>query len=508
MRITSQHTVRGFVALLLVAAASLSRAAPLSVSQTYQFLDHVTANTVGIQSGQRQQFGSTCVVLTGKPCAPQDPNNAIGTSVTGTQGSLSVNTPAQRLQEALNKLRGGANTKLTANDSMNPARAIEDAQRAAGSNDNSAGDHKITATEQKILDNYHAADQAGAISAQVLRNKSLEYKHTKAAMAAVISGKLPPNAAAILAGMKNDVADPKAVDAAIIVFSKERKADFDDLYAKLLVPQVSLTATTRPTGDAPLPSNLLSAKTPTYDRLQEKERNAIDWAAMLTYKNSFNMIPPANTSLSYNEEFVAKITGQTVVDLNKILDKAVVDLKASVQPKIERELRNAYKQNGKSELNVPSGIYEYFKGDPGYLALEIATKQKVIDALPVDRTAYKAWREWQIESLARLFLPSVVSNYKQAQNMENQAIREEPKNASTPRVDTNYLISSGRMMNDGSGRVFDLQLSTEAKQQVYSEFMAHRAGCDWKNGNYFSQTNPTSSAQCVAKPNSAVTDSR
>jgi hypothetical protein len=62
-------------------------ATPITVTNTYQLLDNVTPNANGITSGLRQQFGSTCVVLTGNPCTPQNPVNAQGTSGTATQGA-------------------------------------------------------------------------------------------------------------------------------------------------------------------------------------------------------------------------------------------------------------------------------------------------------------------------------------------------------------------------------------------------------------------------------------
>ncbi|MFT3819776.1 MAG: PEP-CTERM sorting domain-containing protein [Rubrivivax sp.] len=76
--------------LLLLAAGPAALATPISVTQTYQFLDNVSPNALGITAGQRQQFGSTCVVLTGNPCAPQDLSNAQGTAVTATQGGMTL----------------------------------------------------------------------------------------------------------------------------------------------------------------------------------------------------------------------------------------------------------------------------------------------------------------------------------------------------------------------------------------------------------------------------------
>lgn len=65
-------------------------AAPITVSQTYQFLDNVSPNALGLTAGQRQQFGSTCVVLTGNACSPQNLANAQGTSVSATQASTTT----------------------------------------------------------------------------------------------------------------------------------------------------------------------------------------------------------------------------------------------------------------------------------------------------------------------------------------------------------------------------------------------------------------------------------
>lgn len=79
----------GLVAAGLTAAFCAS-ASPVSVSRTYQFLDNVSTNSLGIRSGTRQQFGSNCVVLVGNACTPQNLANAVGTSVTATQGSSVV----------------------------------------------------------------------------------------------------------------------------------------------------------------------------------------------------------------------------------------------------------------------------------------------------------------------------------------------------------------------------------------------------------------------------------
>lgn len=73
---------------LTVLAAGSAGAAPITVQQTYQFFDNVSVNALGVPSGQRQQFGSTCVVLVGLPCGPQNLASAQGTTVTGTQGGI------------------------------------------------------------------------------------------------------------------------------------------------------------------------------------------------------------------------------------------------------------------------------------------------------------------------------------------------------------------------------------------------------------------------------------
>jgi len=75
---------------LCLGLSSMATAAPITVSQTYQFLDNVSPNALGLTAGQRQQFGSTCVVLTGNPCSPQNLVNAQGTAVTATQGAMTT----------------------------------------------------------------------------------------------------------------------------------------------------------------------------------------------------------------------------------------------------------------------------------------------------------------------------------------------------------------------------------------------------------------------------------
>jgi len=74
-------------ATLLLSTALPAAAAPITVARGYQFLDNVSTNSLGIRAGQRQQFGANCVVLLGNPCTPQNPANAVGTSVTATQGA-------------------------------------------------------------------------------------------------------------------------------------------------------------------------------------------------------------------------------------------------------------------------------------------------------------------------------------------------------------------------------------------------------------------------------------
>jgi len=75
---------------MLLGAAPSARAAPISVSNGYQFLDHRSPNFLGIGEGVLQQFGSTCVVLAGNPCAPRNLINAVGTSVSATQGASTL----------------------------------------------------------------------------------------------------------------------------------------------------------------------------------------------------------------------------------------------------------------------------------------------------------------------------------------------------------------------------------------------------------------------------------
>ncbi len=81
-----------WVGVLIAGASCLSTAAaaPIKVEQTYQFLDNVSPNVVGISAGTRQQFGSTCVVLIGNPCGPQNAVNAAGTAISALQGNVSV----------------------------------------------------------------------------------------------------------------------------------------------------------------------------------------------------------------------------------------------------------------------------------------------------------------------------------------------------------------------------------------------------------------------------------
>ena len=81
----TRHGMFRWTGLLIAGASFMSTAAATSiqVQQTYQFLDHVSPNVVGLTAGIRQQFGSTCVVLVGNPCAPQNAINATGTAISG-----------------------------------------------------------------------------------------------------------------------------------------------------------------------------------------------------------------------------------------------------------------------------------------------------------------------------------------------------------------------------------------------------------------------------------------
>lgn len=65
-------------------------ATPLTVSNTYQLLDRISFNSAGLAPGVRQQFGSTCVVLSGSACTPQNLANAVGTSGIATQGGTQL----------------------------------------------------------------------------------------------------------------------------------------------------------------------------------------------------------------------------------------------------------------------------------------------------------------------------------------------------------------------------------------------------------------------------------
>ena len=79
--------IRAVLAVASMVAVSAAMSSPITVSRGYQFLDNVSTNSLGIRAGQRQQFGANCVVLIGNACTPQNSANAIGTSVTATQGS-------------------------------------------------------------------------------------------------------------------------------------------------------------------------------------------------------------------------------------------------------------------------------------------------------------------------------------------------------------------------------------------------------------------------------------
>lgn len=225
-----------------------------------------------------------------------------------------------------------------------------------------------------------------------------------------------------------------------------------------------------------------------YYDLGEKQRNAVDWSALRVYKDAFNLVQLPNSSLSFDPAFVAKMTGNTEASLMELLDKAVEELQTRERPREKARL---------IALGVQSpeqGVEVYFKRNDEYLIRETVVKQKLVDRLPVDRVAYKIWREAFIREIALYFLPGAISRYEQAQNSEAQA-----KAAAPARIDINYLIKNGQVMDDGSGRVVDNMPATY-KQEIYREYLAHRSGCDWKSGIYFSQPNPTSSSQCV-KPN-------
>lgn len=76
--------------MLAAGVASGAQAAPLTVLNTYQLLDRISFNSAGLQPGVRQQFGTTCVVLAGNPCTPQNLANTVGTSGSATQGNVQL----------------------------------------------------------------------------------------------------------------------------------------------------------------------------------------------------------------------------------------------------------------------------------------------------------------------------------------------------------------------------------------------------------------------------------
>lgn len=80
------------VGLAIVAALSATPvdAAPISASLGYQFLDNRSDNSVGIVTGEFQQFGANCVVPTGLPCFPQNPGAPFGTTGVAIQNSFQI----------------------------------------------------------------------------------------------------------------------------------------------------------------------------------------------------------------------------------------------------------------------------------------------------------------------------------------------------------------------------------------------------------------------------------
>jgi hypothetical protein len=65
-------------------------AVPLTVTNTYQFLDNVSPNSVGITSGLRQQLGANCVVPVGTPCTPQAAGAPFGTTGSASQAGVTL----------------------------------------------------------------------------------------------------------------------------------------------------------------------------------------------------------------------------------------------------------------------------------------------------------------------------------------------------------------------------------------------------------------------------------
>jgi hypothetical protein len=137
-------------ALFALMVTGQASASPIVVSQGYQFLDNVGPNSVGIAPGLRQQLGSTCVVLVGNPCGPQNSANAVGTSVTATQDGTTLS--AFYVASALSSnhwaatspytgslpngswtltARNGANTAVTTTPALTSAAPLGFAQAAA-----------------------------------------------------------------------------------------------------------------------------------------------------------------------------------------------------------------------------------------------------------------------------------------------------------------------------------------------------------------------------------------
>jgi hypothetical protein len=90
LTVITLRTVLGFGLAMAILPAHVVHAAPISASLPYQFLDNRSDNSSGIGTGEFQQFGAQCVVLSGSPCFPQNPGAPSGTTGVATQGAFQV----------------------------------------------------------------------------------------------------------------------------------------------------------------------------------------------------------------------------------------------------------------------------------------------------------------------------------------------------------------------------------------------------------------------------------
>jgi hypothetical protein len=90
LTVITLRTVLVFGLAMAILPAHAVHAAPISASLPYQFLDNRSDNSSGIGTGELQQFGAQCVVLSGSPCFPQNPGAPSGTTGVATQGAFQV----------------------------------------------------------------------------------------------------------------------------------------------------------------------------------------------------------------------------------------------------------------------------------------------------------------------------------------------------------------------------------------------------------------------------------